>query len=223
MTLDELAEAKSILQTMMTALGGTLVGASGTTAADLRYGISDLLQNADTLIRSASLGTPLLNVFELATTAGATISTLEKVRTALLAQSPTTYEGTLLQAMGIQMTLAQEVQVYTGFTFASRQDVDAAIDQLNAAFDQAMLNASETGDSTSYQALLQANAAIVNDLTTRQRPLPNMITYSVPRVMTSLALANYLYGDASRADELVAENAVADPHFCPMTGYALSN
>ncbi|WP_158812063.1 hypothetical protein [Beijerinckia sp. L45] len=222
MTLAELDEAISVLATMMMALGGVLVGASGIDAANLRYAIDDLNSNADTLIRTASLGSALLNVFDLAFEAGAAIPTLESVRTTLLALAPTTTTAVAIQNIGIQMTLSEEVKVYATTTFTSRQDVDTALSQLIDAFDSAEIFAADNGDSSSFQALIAAHAAIVRDLTTRARPLPNMITYSFGRTLTSHALAQRLYADASRADELVAENKVINPAFMPASGSALS-
>jgi hypothetical protein len=222
MMLYELNEAKTLLATMMQALAGTLTGVYGIDAANLKFAIDDLLSNSDTLIRTATLGSPLLDVFNLAYRAGASIMTLERVRLALVGSVPTTPFAVALQAIGIQMVLAQEVRVYSDTTFKSRSDVDRAIAQLNDGFDAAEELAADRGDSTSTRALIQAHAAIIRDLTTRARPLPNMITYKVGRVLTSHALAQRLYGDASRADQLVSENGTINPAYMPLTGSALS-
>ena len=222
MMLAELEETQAILATMMTALSGTLTGATGTTAANLRYAIGDLLADADTLIRSASLGTPLLAVFDMSFAAGATIPTMELVRLALVAQAPVSLSAIALTNVGIQMALAEEVKILAATTFTSRQDVDTALSALNDAFDAAVEYAADNHDPSSFQALIAAHGAAVRDLTTRARPLPKMVTYSFNRPFTSHALANRLYGDASRCDELRAEGQVIDPAFMPITGPALS-
>jgi prophage DNA circulation protein len=54
------------------------------------------------------------------------------------------------------------------------------------------------------------------------RPLPRLLPYQFARVMPTLVLAQRLYADASRADEIRAENHVVHPLFCPLTGFALS-
>lgn len=222
MTLDEIDEAKSILSTMMTALFGTVSGATGQDAAELYYAIGDLLANADTFLRAMQMGAALLNVFDLAFTAGATIDNMELVRLTLTAESPVGLPAIAVTNIGIQMALSEEVKILAATTFTSRQDVAAALAAINGAFESAEEFAADNKDPTSYQALIGAHAAIVRDLTTRAKPLPNMITYSFGRVMTSHTLANRLYGDASRCDELVQENKAIQPAFMPISGTALS-
>ena len=48
------------------------------------------------------------------------------------------------------------------------------------------------------------------------------MSYTVGAVMPALTLANRIYADAGRADELVAENKIIHPAFCPREGRALS-
>ncbi len=223
MTLAELDETTAILGTLLTALSGTLAGATGTPAADLYYAIGDLRANADDIIRAGALGAPLGAAFDLAVAAGATIANLELVRLAMVAEAPVSLSAVALTNAGIQLALAAEVGVLAATTFTSRQDVDAALATLNGAFDQAEEYAADNHAPAVYQALIGAHAAAVRDLTTRARPLPNLVTYRFARVMTSHALAQRLYGDASRCDELRAENKIIAPAFCPPVGRALSS
>ena len=74
-----------------------------------------------------------------------------------------------------------------------------------------------------YHGLLALGAAVRRDLTTRATSLPRLTAYSFPRGTTSHALAYRLYGDASRCDELRAENGVIAPAFMPAAGTALSD
>jgi hypothetical protein len=222
MTLAELNEAVADLGVMLKALAGVLVGAEGTDAANLYFAIGDLSANADSYLRTASLGAPLLNVFDLAFAAGATIGTLETVRTELTALTPTGLPAIAVVNAGIRMALAEEVKVLAATEFTSSQDVQAALAQINDGFDSAIEYAADNRDPTCYQALIAAHAAAVRDLTTRALSLPSIITYAFGRVMTSHALANRLYGDASRCDELRLENKIIDPHFMGITGTALS-
>ena len=223
MTLAELDETTAILGTLLTALSGTLAGATGTSAADLFYAIGDLQATAETTIRAGALGAPLLAAFDLAFAAGASIANLELVRLAMLAETPVSLSAIALTNAGIQLALAEEVKVLAATTFTSRGDVDAALSVLNQAFDQAEEYAADNHAPAVYQALIGAHAAAVRDLTSRARPLPNLVTYRFARVMTSHALAQRLYGDASRCDELVAENKIIAPAFCPPVGRALSS
>jgi prophage DNA circulation protein len=49
-----------------------------------------------------------------------------------------------------------------------------------------------------------------------------MVAYAFPDRRPVLAIAQALYGDAGRADELRAENKVVHPLFMPAAGRALS-
>ena len=223
MSVDELDEAGAVLATMMKALSGTLVGASGLAAANLYYAIGDLLANGDMLLQSSALGTPLAAAFALSVTAGATVPDMELVRLAMTAQTPMTGAAIAVTNAGIQFALAAEVQILAATTFASTQDVDAALTLINDAFDPAEEYAADNHDPTVFQALIGAHAACVQDLTVRARPLPKLVTYTTPRPLTSHALAYRLFGDASRCDQLRNENRVIHPAFMPATGLALSD
>jgi prophage DNA circulation protein len=49
-----------------------------------------------------------------------------------------------------------------------------------------------------------------------------MVTYTTGTIFSALSLAYRLYGDASRAGALAAENQTFNPAFMQMTGRALS-
>jgi prophage DNA circulation protein len=70
--------------------------------------------------------------------------------------------------------------------------------------------------------VLKLHAAITMHLTETARPLPRMIAFQFNMTMPSVVLAQRLYADASRADELRAENKIVHPAFCPRQGLALS-
>jgi prophage DNA circulation protein len=50
-----------------------------------------------------------------------------------------------------------------------------------------------------------------------------MLAWQFSQVMSTLILAQRLYYDASRADELRAENRIVHPAFSPRIGRALSH
>ena len=222
MTLDELAETDAILATMMTALSGTLAAATGTAAAELLYAIGDLRANGGTYLRAGAIGATVLNCFELSFAAGATIANMELVRLAMVAETPQSVSAVAVTNLCVQLSLAEEVKILAATTFVSRQDIDAALTNLIASFEDAVEYAADSGDSATFQALIGAQAAAVNDLNNRAQALPSIVSYAFGRPMTSYALSQRLYGDGSRADELRALNAVIDPHFMPAAGIALS-
>ncbi len=222
MTVGDLEEAIGILKVLLTALLGTLSGEVGRQGAELRYAVGDLGANAASLLQAGTIFTPLWTCFENAFAAGATVPAFEVVRSIMLAQAPVSLTATEVVNRAIQMALAEEVKILAGTTFSSSQDVFAALAALNSAFDQAEEFAADNRDPSTYQALIAAHATATADLTTRAAYLPALVTYSYSRVLTSHALANSLYGEASRCDEIRAENKIIHPAFCPPSGTALS-
>ncbi len=222
MTLSEIEEATAILGTLLAALSGSNAGGSGAASADLYYAVGDLTANAGTLIRSGIWGSRLAACFDFAVAAGATVPGMDAVRLALAAETPQSVTAVALTNAGVVMALGEEVRILAASTFASRQEIDDALAALVAAFEPAVDYAADTGDSAAYQALIAAQAAAVSDINARAQTLPALVTYAFGRPLTSHVLAQRLYGDASRADELCALNGVIDPQFMPATGVALA-
>ena len=79
-------------------------------------------------------------------------------------------------------------------------------------------------NNTVWRALLALHGAVVRDLGARARPLPRIVPYSVATRLPLLTLANRLFGDAGRSEELLAENRdTVHPLFMPADGRALSS
>ena len=107
-------------------------------------------------------------------------------------------------------------------TYISRQDVETVKASLRQPFNDAEEIAADDMDQAAFAALIALDAAVTNFLVTTARPLPRMIGYRFAASLPSLVLAYRLYQDASRADQLVQENKVVHPAFCPAIGLALS-
>ena len=71
------------------------------------------------------------------------------------------------------------------------------------------------GEDDVYTALRSVRAAVVQDLTARGADLAVLTTITTPRPMPALALAQRVYRDAGRTDELVAESDCIHPAFMP--------
>lgn len=91
-----------------------------------------------------------------------------------------------------------------------------------AALDAEITIAGDAGDDPTYLALKNLRAAISVDLTTRGASLPTVVTVTFGVSMPSLAIAQRLYKDASRADQITAEANTIHPAFCPPSFQALS-
>lgn len=222
MTRSEIDEAVAIIGRLATALLTTVPGSAGRAGADLRRACGDLVANAESYMRAAALAAPLLACFSQATTAGADLAGFDRVRAVLLAEAPAGLPAIAVVQAALRFSLAQSARVAAALAFVSQQDVAAVMLRLNAAFDGAETAAADEKDAANYRALIALHAAIVRHLADTERPLPRMVAYSFPVRLPALTLAQVIYADASRSDELVGENKVVHPAFCPSMGQALS-
>jgi prophage DNA circulation protein len=93
---------------------------------------------------------------------------------------------------------------------------------LAAAFDVEITAAGDAGEDDAYSALKTLRAAVVRDLTVRGASLPTVVTVTFQRNLPSLVIAQMLYRDAGRADQLAGEAMAIHPAFCAQTFQALS-
>ncbi len=68
-------------------------------------------------------------------------------------------------------------------------------------------------DATAYAALVDLRAALIDDLTARAAPLARLRTITPPTVTSTLELAQLLYADPARAEEIAARNRISHPGF----------
>lgn len=214
-------EAAPIADRMLANLIGT-VPASGRAGSDARTAIGDTRADAFKLCIEDALGAPLVQCFTLARLAGATLQQIDVVRQLIEQEAPATLGGALVQNAGIRLCLATEARIIAAMTFVSRQDVDAIKYQMLQPFRDAQEIAADDMDQATFQALIRLNGAVVNHLVSTALPLPRMLNFQFFEPLPSLVMAYKLYDDASRCDELRAENKVVHPAFCPPIGQALS-
>ena len=231
MTRAENDEAVGVLTVVLNALLGTLGGQLGRPQAAAKLAIGALQSGAATALNNAKLGAPLLNCFDLCVAAGATLQQMGTVNNTVQAINGLVGIPAVAVAItSVYYCLIEQARLASQTNFVSRQDVDAMMILLNNAFDPAEEFAADvTDDPSVYQAILALHASIMQDLTIRARPLPRIISYSFNKRMPSLALAQRIYSaqinprtGTMYADDLVAENKVVHPGFCPAQGRALS-
>jgi prophage DNA circulation protein len=126
------------------------------------------------------------------------------------------------QALHLIMQRAAVVNAARASSSADHASLDDALnvrERLLAAIDTQM----ETTDVVSgasiaddvFQALGGLRAAVAEDLLIRGGKLPRITRYTPLAMLPMLVIAHRLYGDASRADEIVARNKVRHPGFVP--------
>jgi prophage DNA circulation protein len=219
----DLNEAMAATGTVLDALLLTLHG-SGLAGAKLTFLCGQLRDNGWSQLNAGgtSFWASFAACFEAAVPAGATFEAMDAVRAAANRLTTASRPGIAVKNFSVRMALAEQARILAATTFVSREDIDNYFNSINASFDAAKKVAADNLDNTAYVALLAIHAAVSNDLANRSRPLPRMVTYSFPRRMPSLWLAQRIYYDPSRNDEVIAENKPIHPLFMPPTGKALS-
>jgi len=214
-------EAGPIMQRGIKALLAA-VPTSGRTGADFRTACGSLIANAESLIQNDIAGPPLIQCFDLARQAGATQAQLASVRNETITETPLTVGATMIRDSIVQTCLAAEGYVIAGTSFSSREDVDALREQMNDVFASVEESAADAMDQMTFRAVIQLHSAVVFFLVQTARPLPRMVSFAFATSMPTLRMAQHLYADGGRADELREENKVVHPAFAPATGKALS-
>ncbi len=99
--------------------------------------------------------------------------------------------------------------------FESYDEAAAVRDELTEQIDAEAVAAGEIGSDALYVALQELYAAVSKDITARGANLARVTTVVPDAELPALVLAQDLYGDAARADEIVARNGIRHPAFVP--------
>lgn len=121
-------------------------------------------------------------------------------------------------AIGRMVTLsasAEAVRAATELTFDSYDDAVAVRDDLAERLDEAAFALADQGDDAGYGALTMLRLTMVRDVTQRGGSLARLYTYSPTATEPALVTAQRLYGDATRAQEIVDRNRIRHPGFVP--------
>jgi prophage DNA circulation protein len=196
---------------------------SGRPGSTLRTAIGDFIADAYTLLQTDQAGPPLNEIFILARQTGMEFVGLDAVRQAAVAETPQTVGAFIIKNALIEFTLATECEVISNMTFVSRDDVDVVRNTMNNAFLPMEEIAADEMAQDTYQHLVSLHAALAFHLAQTARPLPRMMNYAFYDTYSSLVMGYRLYSDASRADELRAENKIVHPAFMPRSGRALAD
>lgn len=125
--------------------------------------------------------------------------------------------GSMLRRAGLS-ALARATATYQPASADDAANLRGAMADL---FDLEIDTAGNFGDDNSYAALRALRAAVILDLDTRGGGLPSLQTVTNNAPMPSLVIAQRLYQDANRSDELVIEANPAHPAFMPTSFKAL--
>jgi hypothetical protein len=219
----EQSNALEISKRLMAALMSFPISSQGTAGADLRSAVGKFLSNFSELVNTYTLGASLYDCFEQARLAGATLNSMNNVRLAMFAETPTYPLGKAIINAAIIFSFVEQSQIITRLTFTSRIEVDTLMDQMGAIIETIKVEKADAFVSGDYQNFVMLAAVLVQHLSSTERQLPRVVEYNLAINYPSLNLANRIYGDASRSDELALENQTVHPAFMQRDIIALSS
>ncbi|WP_309915830.1 hypothetical protein [Caballeronia sp. LZ033] len=114
------------------------------------------------------------------------------------------------------------VQAAAQYQPTSSDDAAQMRDTVTGLIDAEIVIAGDQGEDATYSAMKSLRAAVVADLNARGGALAAIKTFQLPARLPALTLANRIYRDASRADELVEQASTVHPAFMPQSFKALS-
>ncbi|WP_260457493.1 hypothetical protein, partial [Klebsiella aerogenes] len=99
----------------------------------------------------------------------------------------------------------------------SRNEAEDITQRVAGQLDTALLLAGDRGDDDLYTALMGVRTAFLNAMAQISSGLSELMQINTAAPVPALVLANRLYQDASRANELIQEASVPHPAFMPTT------
>lgn len=121
-----------------------------------------------------------------------------------------------------RVVLASLAQVVSGYQPSSQEDATRVQTMLVGLIDAETTIAGDTGDDATYEALRRLRKTVVADLQARGGDLAGMGAFRFNASLPSLTLANRIYRDPTRAEELVRQVNPTHPAFMPPEFEALS-
>jgi hypothetical protein len=208
-------EVAGVVTRTLDNLALTITSKSAREGANMRQQIGEVRTNYAQYIKSGEFMQQLLDCFVAAKTANVPLQGLAYVREQLFLEEP---EGEISQAIvqaAIGFCLSAESSLITQLEFTSRVDIETLMKRMTVAFNTARDLAADADDSSYYQNLTWLSGALISYLATTSRPLPQMVEFDLPISLPALTLSNRIYYTADRWEEVVAENKIIHPAFCP--------
>jgi len=111
------------------------------------------------------------------------------------------------------LLLGQMSNITVDEVFISSNQVAARRESLLESFDQQITNASENFDLDQRDALVELRSSVLDHLDSLTGSLPDEIDLSIADVQPVWAIANDLYGDSLRGQEIAEANDLINPNF----------
>src|SRR5262245_34621507 len=201
MTGDEAAEVLRIIRRIGPVVLSAAVDPSNTAGASLRRAVGMMMVD-NNMVNQATFVFAFATCLDLARHCKATLVTMDRVRKAVLTETPLSLPATLTINTIVRLTLATEARIIAYMTFRSRQELETIAEAVNRTFSETHDIAADENDAGTYMALIKLHGDVVKHLADRGRQLPRVITYHYQTVMPALRLAQMAYGNPQRYSEL---------------------
>jgi hypothetical protein len=221
MTGDEADEVLGIVRRIGPVVLSAAVKPSGTIGTALRRAVGMMVADKN-MTDLAVFSFALTLCLDLARHSSATLTTMDRVRKAALAEQPMSLPAVQTVLTIVRLTLATESRIVAYMKFRSHEQVDEIATSINAAFSQTAEIAADDHNAATYMAITRLHGDVTRHLAERGRRLPRIIAYSYPVSIPALRMAQYVYADTSRYHELIEENHVVHPAFMPREGKMLA-
>lgn len=216
---NQVAQLKTRLASTLAGLEARVSGVSASAASDIRSPanmaglivgtMQDLPNTVSTPIQALQLYQSLFNAGDSNQALPTTTASRRQQATSDAAVQAVVQRSAVIEAAR-QSSLA---------TYASSNDAlstrDILLDALDTQMEATDPVYGEPIDDAVYQALESLRAVVAEDLRTRGAQLPSLVVYTPKATLPALVVAHRIYGDATRADEIVSRNAIQHPGFVP--------
>ena len=208
-------EIGEVVNRLLDSLALTMESQTGRDGVTFRSKVGDVRAKHMDYLKASTFPKELLSAFTIARKAQARLAGFRNMHTLLFAETPVGDIAKSIVQCAISFCLSVEAQLITNLEFTIRDDVDEMIRTMKSAFDIARDQAADGNDSSIYQQLTYLAGSLTAHLANVARPLPRMITFSPKATEPALVLSNRYYYDPERWEELVLENKIVHPAFCP--------
>ncbi|PWT90373.1 MAG: hypothetical protein C5B54_07270 [Acidobacteria bacterium] len=197
--------------------------ATGEAAPLLRL-VAAMRANLRGVIVGNRLGTELQAIMLAAEAAGATYAGMEAARQYLMGFEASDMVFIQVVMRGaLVMTLATQCKILARMRFITQREAQNATVAIVQAFDAAKAMGIDQVDALVYRTLNTLAGAITAHLAATGLKLPRYVSYTIDMPMPSLYMAQRIYGDGSRHEEIEMENRIVHPAFCPRELRVLSD
>lgn len=178
---------------------------------------------AEAVVDAAVLGTRWGDIADALAADGPTVARLELALDRLAAVAAATDDAGAARTVAEMACLVALAAAVPAEPLRSLDDAEALIARLADRFARVEDAIADVDDGAHWRALAGLQAAVASYLSTATTALPRRRTVQLAAHEPALTVAQRLYQDAARGDELATENAVIHPAFMPLALTALTS